>query len=254
MKSFLKVVCLMNLLTIFLFTDTNAQDYVGSFEFEGRTRNYEVFLPQNFQLNMPVVFVLHGYTESISTVKSRTKMHEAADTTGFITVYPQSASISWNNGETKPPYGWPMYDITVNDVGFFSALIDTLDSHYNIDLDSVYVCGQFSGGEMAFRLAIELGHRFAAAAAVGGPLNEVLGNLDPIRPFPILHMHGTDDGFISYYDPYYNLWSVEETLNFWVENNGCSLPADTISMPDLDPNDGCTVDKISFVAITTEII
>jgi len=203
----------------------------GSFEFEGRTRIYEVFLPQNFQPNMPVVFTLHGYTESISSMKSMSKMHEAADTTGFVTVYPQSASISWNTGETKPPW-WPMYDTTVNDVGFFSALIDIIYGQYEIDLDSVYVCGHSSGGEMAFRLAIELGHRFAAVASINGPLNEVLGSLDPLRPFPIMHKHGTADPFIDYYDPHYNQWSVEETLNFWVENNGCSLPADTIPLSD----------------------
>lgn len=37
-----------------------AQMQTGSFEFEGRTRNYEVYLPQNFQSNMPVVISLHG--------------------------------------------------------------------------------------------------------------------------------------------------------------------------------------------------
>jgi type IX secretion system substrate protein len=37
-----------------------------------------------------------------------------------------------------------------------------------------------------------------------------------------------------------------ETLNFWIQNNLCSLPADTVTLPDLDPNDGSTVEKISF--------
>jgi hypothetical protein len=59
-------------------------------------------------------------------------------------------------------------------------------------------------------------------------------------------MHGTADPYISYYTPYGNLWPIEETLNFWIENNGCSLLADTISLPDIDPNDGCTVDKITY--------
>ena len=37
-----------------------------------------------------------------------------------------------------------------------------------------------------------------------------------------------------------NLWSVDETIKFWVENNDCSPFYSTVSLPDKDPNDGCT--------------
>ena len=239
-------IVILFIISINPFPISYAQNYIGSFEFEGRPRNYEVYLPQNFDANMPVVFVLHGFGESISYIKDLSKMHEFADTMGFITVYPQSASVSWNTGETEPPYGWGMYDTTVNDVGFISVLIDTINSHYDIDSGRIYVCGFSSGGEMSFRLITDLGYRFAAAASVSGPLNEVIGSVEPIRPFPILHIHGTNDQFISYEDPYYNLWSVEETLNFWIENNECTSEADTITLPDINQNDGSTVDKISY--------
>ena len=225
---------------------SNAQSFIGSFEFEGHTRNYEVYLPQNFHAKMPVVFVLHGYTGSILGIKEMSNMHEVADSSGFITVYPKSASVSWNTGETEPPYGWGMYDTTINDVAFISALLDTIDKHFNISLSQIYVCGYSSGGEMTFRLATELGHRFAAAASISGSLNEKIGSAEPIRPFPIIHMHGTSDQFISYISPYYNLWSVEKTLNFWIDNNKCTSQADTIRLPDIDQTDGCTIDKISY--------
>jgi polyhydroxybutyrate depolymerase len=227
------------------FPVSYSQNYIGSFEFEGRTRKYEVYLPQNFHANMPVVFAIHGYTGSINSIKDRSKMHEIADTMGIITVYPQSASISWNTGEKKPWFA-SMYDTTVSDVGFFSVLIDTLYSHYNIDLNRVYACGFSSGGEMSFRLITDLGYRFAAAASVSGLLNEVIGNVKPIRPFPIIQIHGTADPLQTYEDPPYNLWSMEKTLNFWIENNECTSQADTITLPDKNPNDGSTVEKISY--------
>jgi polyhydroxybutyrate depolymerase len=242
MKDLTILFSLLVLYQIVLF----AQSRVGSFEFEEHTRTYEVYLPQNFHANMPVVFVLHGYKGTILGIKNAMTMHEVADTMGFITVYPQSASVSWNTGETEPPYGWGMYDTTVNDVDFISALINIMYSQYEIDLDRVYACGFSSGGEMSFRLITDLGYRFAAAASVSGPLNEVIGIVKPIQPFPILHIHGTNDQFISYEDPHYNLWSVEETLNFWIENNECTSQADTISLPDIDQTDGSTVEKISY--------
>ena len=47
---------------ILIFTQniSYAQIQTGSFEFEGDTRDYSVFLPQNYQPNMPVVISLHG--------------------------------------------------------------------------------------------------------------------------------------------------------------------------------------------------
>lgn len=222
-----------------------AQMQTGSFEFEGRTRNYEVYLPQNFQSNMPVVISLHGYTETIQWYKNYTLLHEFADTSGFITVYPAAIGNSWNSGLIAP--GWPYIDTTVNDVGFISALIDTLKVHYDIDLSRVYCCGYSLGGEMTYRLAIELGYRFAAVASVTGLINDVTGNLgDPIRPIPILHIHGTEDTYETWNGDNKNLWTVPETIDFWLEKNDCALPADTVSLPDLDPNDGSTVEKISY--------
>lgn len=217
----------------------------GSFEFEGRTRNYEVYLPQSFQSNMPVVISLHGYTETIQWYKNYTLLHEFADTSGFITVYPAAIGKSWNSGLIAP--GWPWIDTTVNDVGFISALIDTLKVHYDIDLSRVYCCGFSLGGEMTYRLAIELGHRFAAVASVAGLINDVTGNLgDPIRPIPILHIHGTEDTYETWNGDNKNLWTVPETIDFWLEKNDCALPADSVSLPDLNPNDRCTVEKISY--------
>lgn len=171
-------------------------------------------------------------------------LHEFADTSGFITVYPAAITQSWNCGLIGGPY----INTTVNDVGFISALIDTLKVHYDIDLSRVYGCGYSLGGYMTYRLAIELGYRFAAVASVAEGINDVMGNLGgPIRPIPILHIHGTEDAIAIWNgDDYTNAWTVPETIDFWLEKNNCTLPADTVSLPDLDPNDGSTVEKISY--------
>ncbi len=68
-----------------LFSFANAQTETGSFTFDGRDRDYMVFLPQNFEANMPVVFNLHGYGYSNSTLwrKNYSLMNDVADTAGF---------------------------------------------------------------------------------------------------------------------------------------------------------------------------
>ena len=241
----MRVILKILLCIAFIASNSNAQLQTGSFEFEGRTRNYEVYLPQNFQSNMPVVISLHGYTETIQWYKGYTLLHEFADTSGFITVYPAAIDKSWNSGLLYP--GMPYIDTTVNDVGFISALIDTLKDKYDIDLSRVYACGYSLGGEMTYRLGLELGYRFAAIASITGLINNVSGNLDgPIRPIPILHIHGTEDTYETWDGVKGNLWSVPETIDYWLEKNDCALPADTVSLPDLDPTDGSTVEKISY--------
>ena len=104
-----------------------AQTQTGSFEFEGRTRDYIVFLPQNFQSNMPVVLSLPGYTETAQWYMDYTLMNDVADTAGFIPVYPNAIPPGFNSGLGENP-SWPTPN--VNDVGFIDALIDTLNNHY----------------------------------------------------------------------------------------------------------------------------
>ena len=224
------------------------QDEIGSFEFEGNIREYEVYLPENFQPNMPVVFALHGATENIQWFKNYTLLHEVADTTGFIVIYPNSMAPPkrWNTGS-------PIIDEpNVDDVGFISALIDTLDADYDIDMTRIYTCGFSAGGMMSYYLAWQLGHRLAAGASISGGLNfNMAANYIPLRAFPILTSHGTLDEGVPY-DGKPGFLSVEGTVKFWIQNNNCSLQADTVSIPDLSQSDRCTVEKISYTNCSEE--
>ncbi|MHA2055656.1 MAG: PHB depolymerase family esterase, partial [Candidatus Hodarchaeales archaeon] len=230
---------------IFAQNSSYAQIELGSFEFDGNTRNYSVFLPQNYQPNMPVVINVHGFGQSSQNYMDYTMMNEVADTAGFIVAYPVGLGESWNNGAVDP-----VPKPNSDDVGFISALIDTLDAHYNIDMARIYCTGFSLGAGMTYRLASELGHRFAAAAPVAGKLSDIAANWHPIRPIPILVINGTKDG-TTWYDggrPGFDSWSVVEALNFWKQNNNCSFfqPADTILLPDIDILDNSNVEKISF--------
>jgi polyhydroxybutyrate depolymerase len=227
---------------IFSQNISNAQTESGSFEFGGINRKYSVFLPQNYQANMPVVICLHGLGQDVENFIGYTRINEFADSAGFILVFPIGIGKGWNTGAVDSR-ALPNSD----DVGFISDLIDTLNAHYNIDMARIYCTGISNGAQMTQRVAAELGYRFAAVAPVAGTLPDRAVNWDPIYPLPILYMHGTKDpGALYYGGSNWDYWSVEKTLNFWIQNNNCSLTAESILLPDIDTLDNSTVEKISY--------
>ncbi len=242
----------------------NAQVIPDSLDIDGTTRIYEVHLPQNFKDDMPLVIALPGYSEDIDEFKAYTRLHQFANTSGFIVVYAEGTNLSWNIGIKYCPIR--RYLPTTDDVGFISALIDTLYNRYTIDMKRIYCSGFSTGGEMALRLACQLGERFAAVASVAGGLYDPAENWHPIKPMPVLEIHGTKDLYSPYDGPggiadtvfehSAEEWSIKKTLDYWIEKNQCSLEGDTIDLPDLVPGDLCTVQKITFsdCSDSTEVI
>ena len=235
--------CILILIVlVFSQNISNAQTESSSFEFGGINRKYSVFLPQNHQANMPVVICLHGLGQDMENFIGYTRINEFADSAGFILVFPIGIGKGWNTGAVDSR-ALPNSD----DVGFISDLIDTLNAHYNIDMARIYCIGISNGAQMTQRIAAELGYRFAAVAPVAGTLPDRAVNWNPIYPLPILYMHGTKDPAALYYGgSNWDYWSVEKTLNFWIQNNNCSLTAESILLPDIDTLDNSTVEKISY--------
>jgi polyhydroxybutyrate depolymerase len=215
----------------------------GSFEFDGRLRNYMVYLPTNYTgtINFPLVICLHPYGWGAERMMNYTNMNQVADASDFIVVYP-SAIPDWNSGiADNPNYPTP----NVDDVGFINALIDIMSNSYSIDPERIYACGFSNGGLMSYKLACQLSNRIVAIACVGGLIStSTAESCCPLRTMPVLHIHGTADpyGPINGGTGWY---SVDQTLSYWTNFNDC-VQADTIILPDLDPTDGCTVEKTTY--------
>jgi len=234
------------IIILFICSISYTQDYTGNFKFDDIIRRFEVYLPQNFEPNMPLVINLHGRWETIQWYKDYTVMHEYADTMGYVLVYPQGTAVSgdpgysWNAG-IRNNGNFP----TTDDVGFISVLIDTIKKHYDIDLSRIYCCGYSLGDAMTNRIAGELGHRIAAIAGIGGPLFGLANSWTFMKPMPVLHMHGTEDTFVPYSGEG-DRWPVETAIAYWVNINGCEEPPDSVYLPDIVPEDYCTMLKISY--------
>lgn len=211
----------------------------GSFEYNGETRVYRLYLPEAYDgaESWPLVFNLHGYGSNAVQQEFYAQMLPVADTAHFLVCHPDGLDNQWNVG-----FGTSDTD----DTGFLNALIDTLLANYNVDSKRVYSCGMSNGGFMSYKLACELTDRIAAIASVTGSMVEdELLNCQPSRKIPIMQVHGTEDPVVFYEGSGFNL-GIEAVLDFWIDFNGCSQPADTTAVPDTSPIDGCTADRIWY--------
>lgn len=224
-----------------------AQNINSGFTHNGVNRTYIVHLPPTYTPNsqMPLVLVLHGLGDSGNGIMMGTGFNMAADTAGFIAVYPDAAdalfgAAAWNSGAN--PFG------SANDVGFISALIDTMYEQYHIDLNRVYSTGFSMGGIMSHRLACELSNRIAAIASGSGTFaTSVIGNCSPGRAVPVMHVHGTADSVVPFDgNTLLGLQSVGATINFWATNNNCALTAPASTPVANTANDGITINKTEY--------
>jgi polyhydroxybutyrate depolymerase len=206
---------------------------------DGLTRSYRLHTPTGYMGDSiyPLVVNMHGLGSNAIEQEFYTAFNDVADSAGFLVVYPNGINETWNiSSETG-----------VDDVGFISALIDTLNTQYNIDLNRVYATGMSMGGFMSYRLACELDERIAAIASVTGL--QAFYPCNPDRPVPVMHFHGTADPVVPYA-------GVPTTISNWVNYNSCPIDPVITDLPDIDTNDNSTV-TVSYYGLcdeSTEVI
>ncbi len=226
-----------------LFLLTVSRGYgqtTGSFLFDGETRTYTVYAPSSWSAgaHLPLLISLHGLTQTGNEMMAFTGFNNLAEEYGFIVVYPDGLLNSWNVGFIAGS--------TADDVGFLSALIDTLHADYGINTDRVYAAGFSNGGFMSYRLACELGDRIAAIASVAGTMTTgSLTACQPQRVMPVLHFHGTND-MVVFYNGGFGNCSVDQVLSYWRSYDACPAIPSVEYLPDI-VQEGSTVQKYSWL-------
>lgn len=223
---------------------TSAQTTIsGSFIYGGISRTYSFYVPASYNPGNPVPMVigLHGTSSSGSQFAQYRDFRPIADTANFIMVHPDGSSMLgikfWNYGN--------VFGSTVDDVGFLEALIDTISAHYSINPNRIYCTGMSNGSFMAYALACQ-SNRFAAIAGVTGGMSvNMYNSCNPVRPIPIMQIHGTNDAT----NPYVGnstMKAVDDVILFWANQNNCNTNPSISSVPDLNTSDGANSDHYLY--------
>ena len=231
----------MRIFLLLFFTICNAQ---LTLTHDGIIREYYVSYPDSATEPCPLVINMHGFGSNALEQLYYSEMDNVALGMNIAVVYPEGISNAWNVGAI-----WNISN--ANDIGFISALIDSVADDFNIDLDRVYACGMSNGGYMAYELACELSDKIAAFGSVTG--NFMLNsdqNCDADRDIPFIHLHGTDDLTVPY--TYSWDWSmyVGESIDYWRGVNNLEYELIEV-LPDTDASDNTTVEKYTYYSTSS---
>ena len=134
----------------------------------------------------------------------------------------------------------------MDDVGFIREILKDVQSLENVDPKRIYATGMSNGGIMSYRLACEASDIFAAIGSVSGTLN--FSPCMPTENVSIIHFHGTEDQHVPYDGGVgsqslvgVDFASVQDSVSFWVEFNGCNSQPQTNSFEDVQHQawEGC---------------
>lgn len=223
---------------LLLFSNALQAQFYSDFPHNGITRRFIAYFPFSYQpgQHLPLVFVMHGYTQDANITMGFSGFNQIAETNNFIAVYPDGVGNAWNIQAAVPGAS------TADDIGFINALLDSMIQWYQIDPARVYACGFSAGGYMSHQLACASSERFAAIASVAGTMTSTAySNCNPSRPVPVMQIHGTNDLIVPYNGLLGNL-SVNDVINFWKNNNDCPGTATVTSLPDVI-NEGSNVEQ-----------
>jgi poly(hydroxyalkanoate) depolymerase family esterase len=219
------------------------------------TRYYQVYLPANMPANPPMVLMLHGtkYTTTFdpqAVISLNWGWQPVADKYGFIVVTPAS---TWDPDTTQ--WNWNAYFMDAafpppapgtcsaqdcpDDSGFLRQLIVNLTTQYNVNPNMVYVTGMSSGAQMTERVGVEISDLVAAIVPASGQLEGQqtapppleFPQFPPLAPIAVQEWHGTEDqnlwpcnnGTTVYSGVTFTLDTVDDTFNYWVQENACTI-------------------------------
>lgn len=227
-------------------------DYSRTVQVDGSERSYVVHVPPQYAPDSPtpVVLAFHGGGANARNMIAFSGLNEKADRAGFIVVYPQGSGhlermLTFNAGNCCGQAAAR----NVDDVAFVRHVLDDVEGMAHVDRRRVFATGMSNGGMMAYRLASEMSDRIAAIAPVSGPMGTK--ECRPGRAVSVMHFHGDADEFAPFAGGKgrgpsgTEFYSVEHSINAWVNANGCRKSPRTTQLPDRE-KDGTTVRQVRY--------
>ncbi len=211
-------------------------------------RTYTLFAPSSVAKEKPAALVIlfHGSGGNGASMDRMSGFSAVAEREGFILALPDALGRNWNDGREVPSI--PSMAHGVDDVAFVDAMITEIGALYKLDPKRLYATGFSNGGIFVHLLAARSTHAFAAIAPVSGGIAVPLApKFKPTVPLSVLILHGTADPMVPYkggdvdYNSNGSIIATEDTALRWVECDRIKSPSESGTLPDTDPDDGCTV-------------
>lgn len=218
-------------------------------------RTYTLRLPKELPKDKPVPLVIffHGGSEKREHPTQSGKFGELADREQFIFVMPHAVGGHWNDGRETD---FESFKKKVDDAGFVAALIAQIEKQYRIDPKRIFAFGFSNGGVCSHYIAARMSEKIAAIAPVAGGMPDPFHKrFKPKAPVSVLIIHGTKDPAGPYEGGKVpdtkglnrgRRLGADETLQMWVNHNGCRKEPATEKLPDTNPKDGCTVTRSTW--------
>ncbi|WP_378741983.1 alpha/beta hydrolase family esterase [Nocardia brasiliensis] len=178
------------------------QDRTLHLEFGGKQRSYVVHTPPSYadSTSLPLVVAMHSFPGDAAQIATTTGLNAKADKENFLVVYPEGYSSAYN---ALVCCG------TEDDVGFIRTVIAEMTAQWKADPRRVYATGMSNGGDMSYKLAVELPGTFAAIAPVSGGFIGAKAadeSYKPSTPVSVITFLGGKDRYISQFETGITQW------------------------------------------------
>lgn len=209
-----------------------------SFEQDGVERSYLLSRPKNVSKDTRIIIGLHGFTDSARKFAYYTGLHNTVNKDDIV-IYPNA--IEPQIGQLP---GWNANfccgsgrDQGVDDAKFIAELSKSIRDDYNVPNAKVFVVGFSNGGFIAQKLAIKYDDLISGVTVGSGAIGTQKERLLPIKPTPILLMHGDDDktipisGGATLAEPDFTWLAFDEMKQSWEKVNQEYTETKTVVYP-----------------------
>lgn len=188
-------------------------------------------------ISLPLLVFLHGFTSSGIEAECYLRFNSLSDQLNFFYIHPDGEKNSagapfWNATEACCDF----LNSGTDDVGYLSALVDSIKSVLSVDPDRIYFAGHSNGGFMSYRMACEQSEWIAGIASLSGATWSDHTQCAATDPVAVLQIHGTLDEVIRYDGGTigFNRYpGVFETVAYWAESNHCGSTPEVADSLDL---------------------
>jgi poly(3-hydroxybutyrate) depolymerase len=154
------------------------------------------YIPKNLKIEnpIPIVFVLHGCTQTAEEIANETGWNKLADSLNFMIVYPEQRQIN-NAAKCFNFYIGFKAKKDKGEVASIKDMIDYCYKNYYIDSTQVFITGMSAGGGMSNAVLNAYPELFNAGALVAAPDNLFNPNKNEYQP-RIAILQGDDDKIV----------------------------------------------------------